>query len=69
MQHKVMIAVLSLLIASNILALSVNVSRQSWAATDAMSYQKLMSDTEFVRAVKSIAEACTVNVDIAKLKC
>jgi len=69
MQHRVMIAMLSLLIATNVLVLSVNVSRQSRAATDAMSYQKLMSDPEFVRAVKSIAEACTVNVDIAKLKC
>jgi hypothetical protein len=64
-----MIAVLSLLIASNILALSVNVSRQSLAAADATSYQKLMSDPEFVHAVRSIVEACSVNVDIAKLKC
>jgi hypothetical protein len=60
---------LSLLIAMNVIALSVSVSRQSLAAADATSYQKLMSDPEFVRAVKSIAEACTVNVDIAKLKC
>jgi hypothetical protein len=66
---RVMITILSLLIALNVLVLSVNVSRQSRAATEAMSYQKLMSDPEFVHAVKSIAEACTVNVDIAKLKC
>jgi len=66
MQQRVIISMLLLLIAMNVIALCVSVSRQSLAAADAT---KLMSDAEFVRAVKSIAEACTVNVDIAKLKC
>jgi hypothetical protein len=34
-----------------------------------MSYQDLMRDPDFTRAVKTIAEQCSVNVDIAKLKC
>jgi hypothetical protein len=69
MSDRIMTAALSLLLALNAFALSVNLSRQSRAETEGMNYQKLMSDSDFVRAVKSIAEACTVNVDIAKLKC
>jgi len=64
-----MVAGLVLLLALNAVALSVNLSRQSEAAADGMNYLKLMSDADFVRAVKSIVEACAVNVDIAKLKC
>jgi hypothetical protein len=69
MSQRTLITGLSLLIALNAFALSISLSRQSGAATEEMNYHKLMSDTDFVRAVKSIAEACTVNVDIAKLKC
>jgi hypothetical protein len=32
-----------------------------------MSYQDLLRDPDFTRAVKTIAEQCSVNVD--KLKC
>jgi len=41
----------------------------SRAAVGGMSYQDLMRDPDFTRAVKSIAEQCSVNVDIARLKC
>ena len=34
-----------------------------------MSYQELVRDPDFTRAVKSIAQDCKVNVDIAKLVC
>jgi hypothetical protein len=34
-----------------------------------MSYQELLRDPDFTRAVNTIAEQCGVNVDIAKLKC
>jgi hypothetical protein len=34
-----------------------------------MKYENLIDDRDFVRAVHSIVEACTVNVDIAKEKC
>jgi hypothetical protein len=69
MSHKVSIALLLLLTALNIMALSVNFSRPSRAATDGMNYQALISDPDFTRAVKTIAEACAVNVDTARLKC
>jgi hypothetical protein len=62
-------AVFAILLLLNILTLGANFFQQSRAATGGMSYQQLMSDPHFVRAVKSIAEACAVNVDIAKLKC
>jgi hypothetical protein len=69
MSRKVMIAVLCLLSAVNIIGLAVTVSLQARAAVGGMSYQELMNDPDFARAVKSIAEACRVNVDIARLKC
>jgi hypothetical protein len=47
----------------------VNVSHQSKATVAGMSYEELMRDPDFTRAVKSIAEACKVNVDIGKLAC
>jgi hypothetical protein len=69
MSHRIMMAILLLIAAVNIMALSINLSQRSSAATRAPSYQQLMSDPDFIRAVKSIAEACSVNVDMAKLKC
>jgi hypothetical protein len=69
MSHRAMIAMLFLLSALNVIILGINSSHQSKAATSGRSYQELMSDPDFIRAVKSIAEACSVNVDIAKLKC
>ena len=51
------------------IALIVNISQPSRAAVGGMSYQELMRDPDFTRAVKSIAQACKVNVDIAKLVC
>jgi hypothetical protein len=47
----------------------MNMSQQSKAAVGGMSYEQLISDPDFTRAVKSIAEACKVNVDIGKLAC
>jgi len=69
MSHRIMIAMLSLFTVLNLMALSINFSQQSGAASERMSYQQLMGDPDFTRAVKSIAEACSINVDIAKLKC
>jgi hypothetical protein len=68
MSHRVVIAMLFLLGALVVVTSGNNLSRQSKAATGE-SYEKLISDPNFVRAVKSIAEACSVNVDVAKLKC
>jgi len=69
MSCRTMIALLCLASALNAIALAINISLPSRAAVVGMSYQQLMSDPDFVRAVRSIAEACTVNVDIGKLKC
>jgi hypothetical protein len=69
MSRKAMFAILSLLSALNIIALAVNVSLPSRAAVGGMSYQDLMRDPDFTRAVKSIAQEWKVNVDVAKLTC
>jgi hypothetical protein len=60
---------LCLLSALNVIALVLNLSQVSSAAVGGMNYQDLLRDPDFTRAVKSIAEQCTVNVDIARLKC
>jgi hypothetical protein len=71
MSYKIAIAliVLCLLSALNAGALILNLSQPARAAVRGMSYQDLLRDTDFTRAVKTIAEQCSVNVDIAKLKC
>ena len=60
---------LGLLSALNVIALVLNLSQVSGAAVGGKNYQDLLRDPDFTRAVKSIAEQCTVNVDIARLKC
>jgi hypothetical protein len=60
---------LCLLSALNVVALVLNLSQPARAAVRGMSYQELLRDADFTRAVKTIAEQCSVNVDIAKLKC
>jgi hypothetical protein len=51
------------------LALIFNTSQSPRAAVGGMNYEALMRDSDFTRAVKSIAQECSVNVDVAKLKC
>jgi hypothetical protein len=63
------IAALSVLSALNLIALAINLSPPSRAAVGGQGYQDLLHNSNFTRAVKSIAEACTVNVDIGKLNC
>jgi hypothetical protein len=60
---------LCLLSGLNAIALIVNLSQPSQAAVGGMSYQKLVHDPDFTRAVKSIVQDCSVNVDIDKLVC
>ena len=66
---KMILITLCLLSALNAIALVLNLSWPAGAAVRGMSYQDLMRDADFTRAVKTIAEQCSVNVDIAKLKC
>jgi hypothetical protein len=56
-----------LLTVLNILALVINTSLQSKAATP--SYREMINDPNFTRAVKTIIEQCRVNVDIGKVQC
>jgi len=58
---------LCLLSALNAVALVLNLSQPSKASVRGMSYQDLLRHPDFTRAVKAIAEQCSVNVDIAKL--
>jgi hypothetical protein len=71
MSHRteMILITLCLLSALNAVALVLNVSQPASAAVRGMSYQELLRDPDFTRAVKTIAEQCSVNVDIAKLKC
>jgi hypothetical protein len=66
---KIVLTALCLLSALNAVALVLNLSQPLKAAVRGMSYQDLLRDPDFTRAVKTIAEQCSVNVDIAKLKC
>ena len=68
MPRKIVIRAFLVLTSLNVLASVINVSLPSRAATT-RSYQELINDPDFTRAVKSIAEKCTVNVDLGKLKC
>ncbi|WFU75542.1 hypothetical protein [Bradyrhizobium sp. CB2312] len=65
----VWIALLCSLSAVNLVVLAVNLSAPSKAAVKGASYQELLRDADFARAVKTIAEQCKVNVELAKLMC
>jgi len=65
----IVMVLLCLLSGLNAIALIVNLSQPSRAAVGGMSYQYLVHDPDFSRAVKTIAQDCRVNVDIAKLVC
>ena len=66
---KIVLIAACLLSALNAVALVLNLSQPTMAAVRGMSYHDLLRDSDFTRAVKTIAEQCSVNVDLAKLKC
>jgi len=65
----VVLVLLCVLSGLNAIALIINLSQPLRAAVGGMSYQDLVHDPDFTRAVKTIAQDCKVNVDIAKLVC
>jgi hypothetical protein len=72
MSRKLMTALLSLLClltALNLSGMVLNLSVPARAAIAGMSYQELVRDPDFTRAVISIVQKCKVNVDLAKLDC
>ena len=64
-----LIALLCLLTALNVGGLVLNMSLPARAAVAGMSYQDLVRDPDFTRAVHSIVQECKVNVDLAKVNC
>lgn len=69
MSRSNMIVMLSVVSALNLIALAANLSLPARAAGGGSNYQDLLHDNDFVSAVKSIIETCTVNLDIDKVKC
>jgi hypothetical protein len=65
----ILMKLLYLLGVLNVIALALNPSLSSRAIVTKTSYQQLLRDPDFTRAVKSIVEECSVNVDTAKVKC
>jgi len=63
------VGLLGLLSLFNPIALVLTNSQSSKAAVEGMKYEDLMRDPDFTRAVKSIAQQCKVNVDVAALQC
>ena len=67
MSCKAVMATLCFLTVVNIMVLVISFSLPSKAATP--SYQEMINDPNFTRAVKTIIEQCRVNVDIGKVQC
>jgi hypothetical protein len=62
-------ALLCLLTVLNLGGVILHVSSSSRAAVAGMSYQDLIRDPDFMRAVQSIVQECKVNIELAKLAC
>jgi hypothetical protein len=69
MSLKAVTILAGLLLALNLLVMALDFSSPSRAAVAGMKTRQLESDPDFVRAVRSIAEHCKVNVDLARLEC
>ena len=65
----IILVVLCLLSGLNAIVLIHLIYSPSRAAVGGMSYQDLVQDQDFTRAVKSIVQDCKVNVDTAKVVC
>ena len=72
MLHKSDPKTLILLLAAtalNAAILLVDLSFSSRAAVANMDYGALINDADFKKAVQSIAEACSVNMNLAQICC
>ena len=69
MSGRMLIGLVCLATALNVGILIVNLSSKSVANVAGLDQQALLKDSDFVGAVRAIVEACSVNVDIAKVKC
>ena len=66
---KIALVLMCLLAVLNAVGLILNLSGSPRAAVAGLSYQDLVGDPDFARAVQSIVQECQVNVDIARLRC
>jgi hypothetical protein len=69
MSRKTAMVLMCLLTALNVGVVILNTSIPSRAALGGMTYQDLVNDPDFTRAVKAVASTCKVNVDIGTVKC
>ena len=69
MSLKAVTTLVGLLLALNFVVMTLDFSSPSRAAVAGMKSRQLEADPDFVRAVRSIAEHCKVNVDLARLEC
>ena len=69
MSRKAVTILLFFLTAANVIGLAMNVAATSRAAVAGAGYKELMNDVDFTRAVKSVIERCSVNVDLARVIC
>ena len=69
MAARMIMVLVCLATALNVGILIVNLSSSSVASVAGMDQQALTRDPDFVQAVQSIVQACSVNVDIAKVRC
>jgi len=63
------LTVVCLLTALNVGGPVLNLFFPARAAIAKMSYEDLVRDPDFARAVHSIVQKCKVNVELAKLEC
>ena len=66
MSLKVAAVVAGLLLALNLVVMTLEFASPSRAAVAGMNSRRLEADPDFVRAVHSIVEHCKVNVDLAQ---
>jgi hypothetical protein len=69
MSLKVAAVVVGLLLALNLIVMTLELASPSRAAIAGMKSRQLEADPDFVRAVRSIVEHCKVNVDLARVEC
>jgi acyl-CoA reductase-like NAD-dependent aldehyde dehydrogenase len=69
MSRKTALLLMFVLTAFNVGMIMVDISKPSQAAVGGKSYQALMHDADFARAVKAIVTGCKVNVDVANITC
>jgi len=67
--RPLMLALLLVATALNVAILLVNLSFPSRASVSNMDSHALAADADFKKAVQSIVEACSVNFDVAKIRC